>query len=155
MLGGQCSSGSGVVGLSLEGDWIHFIRLLCLPPPPELAFTAPLTADKCSQNIRACMTTDCPSGTVYLGPKSTWQGTLSSCSVGFDSTVATLDENDCHDVEGSMQTKPTIAASNWVQWRYCEGSGNDYYVMTAAVVTAVSSQLSDLTRIKCCRVKPL
>lgn len=155
MVSANCASGAGVVGFSLEGDWMHIIKLLCLSPPSALAFTAPATADKCTLTIRNCITAACPSGTIFLGPKSSWTGTTTSCSTGFTSAVATLDNTDCHVVEGDLQTKPAVAASTWVQWRYCEGNSTAFYVVTEAVVTAISDLLSDLTSIKCCRVKPL
>lgn len=153
----HCDDGSAVVGLSLEGGWLHHAhKLICLPTPPELAFTAATTTNKCTQlNIKACLTMTCPSGTIYKGPKSIWMGNLSSCSMTFSSTVAILDESDCHEVQGDMQTKPAIATNAWAQWRYCEGSSTAYYVMTGAVVTSVSASFSELTSIKCCRVKPI
>lgn len=156
LLSANCGSGLSVVGLSIEGDWFHVHKLFCLSPPAGLEYSAPATTDKCTQsNIRDCMTMACPSGTVYIGPKSYWGGTYSACSTGFDSTVATLDNGDCHVVEGALQTTPAIAGSTWVQWRYCETSSTAFYVMTEAVVTAISGTKSDLTSIKCCRVKPL
>lgn len=156
MLSANCGSGLSVVGLSVEGDWMHIHKLICLSPPAGLEYSAPATTDKCTHfNIRDCMTMACPSGTVYIGPKADWSGKNTACSTGFDSTVATLDNADCHDVEGALQTKPAIAGSTWVQWRYCESSSTAFYVMTEAVVTAISGSKSDLTSIKCCRVKPL
>lgn len=152
----MCGSGQGVVGLSTEGIFVHYIKLFCLSPPAGLEFTAPATADKCSTaNPRDCMTAACPSGTIYMGPKSSWEGTNNPCSTGFTSAVATLDNTDCHDVDGALQVKPSIAGSSWVQWRYCEASSTAFYVMTEAVVTATSDVKSDLTSIKCCRIKPL
>lgn len=157
LLGSNCGSGMSVVGLSISEEWgVNIHRLFCLSPPAGLEYSAPATTDKCTySNIRDCMTMACPSGTVYMGPKSTWGGSFSACSTGFDSAVATLDSTDCHVVEGVLQDKPAIAVSSWVQWRYCESTDTAFYVITEAVVAAISGVKSDLTSIKCCRVKPL
>lgn len=154
-VGSNCDSDSGAVGLTEEGDWYRVQKVMCLSPPPELAFSAPAPTEECTEsNVKNCMTKACPSDTIYVGPKKKWTGLFGPCSAGFTSTLATLDTTDCHVVEGTLQPRPAIFSFSLKQWRYCEGNSTHFYVMTEAVVTVTGGTTTTLTSIKCCRIRP-
>lgn len=150
-VGSTCGSDSAAVGLSETGTF-HTIHVMCLSPPPELAFSASGSTERCMEFvIMKCLTKTCPSNTIYVGPNIQSMLYYSPCSAGFTSALATLDSTDCHVVEGEQQPRPDIASS-WHEWRYCEGNSTHFYVMTEAVVT-YSNFAYSLTSIKCCRIR--